>query len=56
MSKSNRKTASKTAPVFNYLEKWDTRYGTSERVVTRQNGKFVTNVSLTALRKAPRIK
>jgi len=56
MSKSNRKTSSKTAPVFNYLEKWDTRFGTSERVVTRQNGKFVTNVSLTALRKAPRIK
>jgi len=56
MSKSNRKTARKTAPTFNYLEKWDTRFGTSERVVTRQNGKFVTNVSLTALRKAPRIK
>lgn len=50
MAKRNRK-----APVFNYLEKWDTRYGQSERVVVRQNGKFVTNISLTALRKAPRI-
>lgn len=43
------------APVFNYLEKWNTRYGQSERVVVRQNGKFVTNISLTALRKAPRV-
>ena len=50
------KSKSKKAPVFNYLEKWETRYGTSERVVTRQNGRFVTNVSLTGLRKAPRIK
>lgn len=49
------KRNTRTAPVFNYLEKWDTRYGQSERVVVRQNGRFVTNVSLTALRKAPRI-
>lgn len=44
------------APVFNYLEKWNTRYGTSERVVVRQSGRFLTNISLTALRKAPTIK
>jgi hypothetical protein len=38
----------------NYLEKWDTRFGQSERIVIRdENGKFVSNVSLTALRKAP---
>ena len=43
MSKSNGKS-------YNYLEKWNTRYGQSERIVTRQNGKFVTNVSLTALK------
>lgn len=38
-------------PVFQYLEKWDTRYGKSERVVLRQAGKFVDNYSVTALRK-----
>lgn len=41
-----------------YLEKWETRFGTSERVVIRdENGKFVDNTSLTALRRgktAPR--
>jgi hypothetical protein len=42
---------------YPYLEKWATRYGTSERVVIRdENGKFVDNVSLTALRKAPSLK
>jgi hypothetical protein len=46
----------KTAPkVFNYLETWDTRYGMSQRVVTRQSGKFVTNVSLTALRNGEKV-
>ena len=49
------KRNTKTAPVYNYLEEWDTRYAKSERVVVRQNGKFLTNISLTALRKAPRI-
>lgn len=39
---------------FNYLEKWDTRYGVSERLVVRKAGRFVDNVSLTALRKAPK--
>jgi hypothetical protein len=38
-----------------YLEKWDTRFGQSERVVIRdENGKFVDNTSLTALRKSPK--
>lgn len=45
-----KKTA---APTFNYLEKWDTKHGTSERVVVRRAGKFVTNYSITGLRKAP---
>jgi hypothetical protein len=49
MSKS---TATRPA-VFNYLEKWDTRNGQSERLVVRQAGRFVTNYSITALRKAP---
>lgn len=39
-----------TTPKFAYLEKWNTRYGVSERVVIRQGGKFVDNVSLTTLR------
>ena len=44
--------AKSKAPLFNYLEKWDTRYGQSERVVVRQAGRFVTNISLTALKQA----
>lgn len=40
---------------YPYLEKWDTRFGMSERVVIRdENGRFVDNTSLTALKKAPR--
>ena len=42
----------KSAPIYNSLEKWDTRYGMSERVVVRQSGRFVTNISLTALKRA----
>jgi hypothetical protein len=40
---------------YAYLEKWDTRFGQSDRVVIREQGRFVDNVSLTALRKAPKI-
>jgi hypothetical protein len=48
MAKSIRK--------YSYLETWNTRYGTQERVVIRdQNGKFVDSVNLTGLRKAPKI-
>lgn len=39
---------------YSYLEKWYTRFGESDRVVIRDaNGKFVDNISLTALRQAP---
>lgn len=49
--------ASKSKRTYSYLESWDTRFGKSERVVIRdENGKFVDNVSLTALKKAPTIK
>jgi len=41
----------KDAPVYNYLEQWDTRFGLSDRIVVRKNGKFVNNISLSALRK-----
>jgi hypothetical protein len=37
---------------FSYLENWSD--GT-ERVVIRRAGKFVDNVSLTALRKSPKV-
>jgi hypothetical protein len=41
---------------YTYLEQWDTRYGTQERVVIRdENGKFVDSVNLTSLRKAPKV-
>jgi hypothetical protein len=38
-------------PVIPYLEVWNTRYGTSERIVYRRNGKFIDSVSLDSLRK-----
>ena len=41
---------------YSYLEQWNTRYGTQERVVIRdENGKFVDSVNLTGLRKAPKV-
>lgn len=44
------------AKKFTYLEKWDTRYGTQERVVIRtEDGKFVDSVNMTGLRKAPAV-
>jgi hypothetical protein len=47
--------AKKSIKKFPYLEQWNTRYGLSDRVVIRdENGKFVDNTSLTALRKAPK--
>jgi hypothetical protein len=39
------------AKKFTYLEKWDTRYGQQERVVIRQQGRFVDSTNLTGLRK-----
>ena len=44
------------AKTYPYLEQWNTRYGLSERVVLRKNGRFVDNVSLTALRKGETVK
>ena len=46
--------AKPTIRKYTYLETWNTRFGTQERVVIRdQNGKFVDSVNLTGLRKAP---
>ena len=55
-SKANQiKAKAIKAKTYPYLETWDTRYGTSERVVLRKNGKFVDNVSLTALKRGQRV-
>jgi len=52
MSKNQgMKNKKKDAPTYNYLEQWDTRFGLSDRIVVRKNGKFVNNISLSALRK-----
>jgi hypothetical protein len=51
-NKMSKKAKAKTIP---YLEKWDTRYGLSERIVLRKNGKFVDNTSLTALRNGVKV-
>jgi hypothetical protein len=48
-SKKNRKRT------YAYLEQWDTRFGKSDRVVIREQGRFVDNVSLTALRKGEKV-
>ena len=41
---------------YPYLETWQTRFGTQERVVIRTaDGKFVDSVNLTSLRKAPKV-
>jgi hypothetical protein len=54
MSKPNTKS---TSPVFRYLETWDTRFGKSQRIVTRdKNGKFLDTVSLSGLLNAPNYK
>ena len=55
-NKENKMAKKEKIKTYAYLEQWDTRFGKSDRVVIRnQNGKFVDNVSLTALRKAPAI-
>ena len=48
---------SKKTPKFSYLETWNTRYGVSERIVTRDSsGKILDNVSWTALKNAPKFR
>lgn len=44
--------STKSPRPYNYLEVWNTKFGPSTRIVTRQGGKFVTNVSFTGLLKA----
>lgn len=46
----------KNIKMYSYLETWNTRFGTQERVVIRTaDGKFVDSVNLTSLRKAPKV-
>jgi hypothetical protein len=48
--------AKKVRKTYSYLETWNTRFGSQERVVIRdENGKFVDSVNLTGLRKAPAV-
>lgn len=54
LTKATKKFLS-VGPVVPYLEVWNTRYGTSERIVYRQNGKFIDSVSLDALRKGAKV-
>ena len=43
---------SKKMKTYSYLEKWYMSDGSvSERIVVRQGGKFVDNISLTALKR-----
>lgn len=49
------KKAKALGPVIPYLETWNTRYGSSERIVYRRNGKFIDSVSLTSLRKGTKV-
>lgn len=44
------------ASTYAYLEQWDTRNGLSDRIVIRKQGRFVDNISLTALRKGQTVK
>ena len=49
------KKAKAEGAVVPYLETWNTRYGTSERIVYRKNGKFIDSISLDSLRKAKQV-
>ena len=54
LTKATKKFLSQ-GPVVPYLEVWNTRYGTSERIVYRQNGKFIDSVSLSSLRRGTKV-
>ena len=45
MAKKNK------AKKFTYLENWNTRFGMQERLVVRQQGRFIDSANLTGLRK-----
>ena len=47
--------AKKEKITYTYLEQCDTKNGPSDRIVIRQAGRFVDNISLTALRKGEKV-
>ena len=47
--------AKKEKITYTYLEQWDTKNGPSDRIVIRQAGRFVDNISVTALRKGEKV-
>jgi hypothetical protein len=54
LTKATKKSKREGA-VIPYLETWNTRYGTSERIVYRKNGKFIDSISLDSLRNAKEV-
>jgi len=52
MAKSTKSPVKSPAKNINYLEQWRTRYGVSTRIVTRNQGRIVTQVSFTGLMNA----
>ena len=51
-NKENKMAKKTKTPRYTYLEVWNTRYGTQERIVTRENGKFIDSTpALATLRK-----
>ena len=49
------KKNTKPRKTYAYLEQWDTRFGMSDRVVIREQGRFVDTISLSALRKGEKV-
>jgi len=49
MAKDNRMTKAQQAAQkkakYLYLERWDTRFGQSDRIVIRNQGRFVDNIT-----------
>ena len=49
MAKDNKMTKAQQAAQkkakYLYLERWDTRFGLSDRIVIREQGRFVDNIT-----------
>jgi len=56
MAKDNRMTKAQQAAQkkakYLYLERWDTRFGQSDRIVIRNQGRFVDNITRKQLAEA----
>jgi hypothetical protein len=46
----------KRNPKYLYLEQWDTRFGLSDRIVIREQGRFVDNITRKQLAGAKTVK